>query len=71
MKSAKQKLEEQAAGVKYGCHVDLAPDEEPDYCVIDYDDRVACVYAARHKTREDCPCWQAVTPESIKKAHGE
>jgi hypothetical protein len=57
VKTAKAKRAEQAAGIAYGCHVDLAPDEQPDGCVIDDGIRRDCVYAVRHRTREGCKYW--------------
>ena len=61
--TAKKKREQQAAGIKYGCHVDLLDGEEPDGCVKDYGSDSDCVYAARHKTREGCRYWQPVAKE--------
>jgi hypothetical protein len=58
--TAKAKMAAQAAGVRYGCHVDLAEDEEPDGCVKDIGDDFGCVYARRHKTREACRYWLPV-----------
>lgn len=56
--TAKLKRERQAQGIEYGCHVDLAPGEEPDGCVIDEDVQGNCIYAKKHRTREGCPYWQ-------------
>jgi hypothetical protein len=63
--SAKAKREAQAAGVRYGCHVDLAPDEQPDDCVKDYGDLDGCNFARRHRTREGCRYWQPVTARNV------
>ena len=56
--TAKLKRERQAQGIEYGCHMDLAPGEEPDECVIDYADRGSCIHGYKHRTREGCPYWQ-------------
>jgi len=58
--TAKAKREAQAAGVRYGCHVDIAPDEQPDGCVKDDGEAGGCIYARRHRTREGCRYWQPV-----------
>lgn len=58
--TAKAKKEAQSAGVKFGCHIELDPGQEPDGCVKDYGDDSACVYAARHRSREACRYWQPV-----------
>jgi len=42
----------------YGCHIDLAPDEVPDGCVIDEDRRRDCTEAHRHATKWTCPWWR-------------
>ena len=55
-----EKREQQAAGIKYGCHIDLGPDEQPDGCVIDEERRDDCAYGYRHRTREGCPYWQPI-----------
>lgn len=54
------KLDEQRAGIRYGCHVDLMEGEEPDGCVIDDGVRGDCNHGHRHKTREGCPYWRRV-----------
>lgn len=41
----------------FGCTVDLAPDEEPDGCVLDYGAPVDCIYAVRRRTKWTCPFW--------------
>ena len=50
--------------VKYGCHCDLEPGDEPDGCVLDYsrpeDCRLAMALVAEGKTREDCREWRPV-----------
>ena len=58
--TAKAKRAEQAAGVRYGCHVDLEPGMEPDGCVIDDEGRFGCIFAHRHRTREGCAHWRRV-----------
>jgi hypothetical protein len=58
--TAKQKRAEQAAGVQYGCHVDLNEGEAPDGCVKDYGADSDCTYAPRHRTREGCRYWLPV-----------
>jgi hypothetical protein len=58
--TAKVKRDAQAAGIKYGCHLELDEGMEPDGCVKDYGDNLGCVYATRHKTREGCKYWLRV-----------
>jgi len=55
-----EKLIMQAAGVRFGCHVDLIDDEEPDGCVKDYGADGDCIYAKRHRTREGCKYWKPI-----------
>lgn len=55
--TAKEKVRQQANGIRYGCHVDLDHDEEPDGCVKDYGADSDCIYAPRHRTREGCRYW--------------
>lgn len=62
--TAVRKRAEQAAGIAYGCHVDLADDETPDGCVIDEGVRADCIYARKHKTREGCAYWRPVQVKS-------
>lgn len=69
--TAKRKREMQAAGVKFGCFVDLEEGQAPDGCVIDDVLSGICIYAKRHKTREGCPYWREVTESEIKKERGE
>jgi hypothetical protein len=50
-------------GKVFGCHVDLADDEEPDGCVIEYGGHDDCIYAkfpsGRLRTSKwDCPHWK-------------
>jgi hypothetical protein len=59
--SVKQKLEQQAAGIKYGCHVELIDGEEPDGCVKDDGQDWACIYAPKHRTREACRYWRPIS----------
>ena len=42
----------------YGCTVDLALDEEPDGCVLDYGAPTDCIYAKARRTKWTCPFWQ-------------
>lgn len=58
--TAKAKMDAQKQGIAYGCHVDLAEDEQPDGCVKDYGVDGDCIYAGRHRTREGCPHWRRV-----------
>lgn len=58
--TVKQKREDQAHGIKYGCHVELNFGDTPDDCVKDYGGDADCVYAKRHRTREGCKYWQPV-----------
>ncbi len=58
--TALAKLAAQSRGVRYGCHIDLGPGEDPDGCVIDMDARTDCTRGKRHKTREGCPYWRPI-----------
>lgn len=60
VETAKAKREAQAQGIRYGCHIDLAEDEEPDGCVKDYGVDSDCTYAKKHRTREGCIYWRRV-----------
>ncbi len=42
----------------YGCVVDLAPDEEPDDCVLDYGAPGDCNLASRRRTKWSCSMWR-------------
>ena len=55
------KRDQQAAGVAYGCHVDLCNGGPPDGCVLDYGHSGDCNYALRRRKRETCQFWQPVT----------
>jgi hypothetical protein len=58
--TAKEKMKLQAAGVRFGCHIDLEEGEQPDGCVKDYGAENDCIYARRHRTREGCKFWREV-----------
>jgi hypothetical protein len=48
--------------LKYGCHVDLEPHQEPDGCVIDDGNFHNCVYAKPGMRKEQCKYWRIVSP---------
>lgn len=48
--------------VKYGCHVDLEPGQQPDGCVIDEDRHENCIYAKPGMRKEQCKYWRIVGP---------
>ena len=53
------------SGVKYGCHVDLADDEQPDGCVIEYGGHRDCIYATfpsgrLRRTPRTCRFWKPI-----------
>lgn len=50
--------------VKYGCHVDLEPGQEPDDCVIDTGDLFNCIYAKESMRKEQCKYWKICTPSN-------
>lgn len=55
-------------GKCYGCHVDLAPDEQPDGCVVDYGAHSDCMYATfasgrKRRSKWTCEHWLPITPE--------
>lgn len=64
--SEETKIAEQARGVKYGCHADLDPGQEPDACVKDTGDDHDCIYASRHRTREGCRYWQPIDGKAVE-----
>lgn len=68
--TARFKREEQVSGVRYGCHVDLSDEQEPDGCVLDYGAPQDCTHAHRLRSREGCRYWRAVISESTRKAKG-
>lgn len=52
-------------GVLFGCHVDLADDEEPDGCVIDYGEPLDCVFGffahgRPRRSKWTCKYWRPV-----------
>lgn len=56
------------AKLNYGCFCDLfacEPGTKPDGCVIDEGRRHDCVYASKHKRKEQCEYWKAWTPETL------
>jgi hypothetical protein len=59
--TAKRKREMQAAGVRFGCFVNVKYGEQvEESCVKDFGDEFGCVHAERHRTREACPCWREI-----------
>lgn len=48
--------------LKYGCHCDLGPGEEPDGCVID-GSLGHCRYAMGLAHKEQCKYWRIITKE--------
>ena len=61
VQTAGTKRSQQAAGVAYGCHVDLCDGEQPDGCVLDDGNPGGCDYALTRRKRETCQFWQPVT----------
>lgn len=52
---------------EYGCHVDLAPDEKPDDCVLSYGAPGDCIYGFTsprrpRKSPHTCKYWRKVQP---------
>lgn len=45
---------------KYGCHIDLEENMEPDNCVIDSGDFDDCVHARKGMKKEDCKYWKKI-----------
>jgi len=45
---------------KFGCHCDLNPDEEPDFCVIDTKEYHDCICARKGMKKEDCEYWKEI-----------
>lgn len=60
---AQKFLNVSALDIRYGCHVDLDPDEEPDHCVIDEGRPQDCIYAQKGIRKEQCEYWRIVTPK--------
>ena len=59
---AVQQLVPRLNEVKYGCHVDLEPGQQPDGCVIDEDRPYDCIYAKQGMRKEQCEYWRIVKP---------
>lgn len=57
----RNKVRQMRAGIRFGCHVDLGPGDEPDGCVIDAGrpDDCALVPACRG-CKELCPEWRPI-----------
>ena len=54
----KVKASERAANEHlYGCCVELADDEFPDDCVLEYGAPGDCIHALRRKVKWTCPYW--------------
>lgn len=52
---------ENMSPVKYGCHVDLFDDIDPDGCVIDSDRSLTdCFHAKPGMEKEDCEFWKPI-----------
>jgi hypothetical protein len=47
--------------LRYGCHCDLEPGQEPDGCVIDEGLPQHCIYAKPGMRKEQCQYWRIVT----------
>lgn len=56
-------------GVRYGCHCDLDPDQEPDACVIDSGEPHLCVHAEGLACKEQCPYWRPIAARQQELAH--
>lgn len=54
----------EAAATKWGCHCDLGPNEQPDYCWIDRGQPDNCCLAVKliadGKGRDDCAEWRRI-----------
>ena len=50
--------------VKYGCHCDLEPGQQPDGCMLDGGDYEDCIYAKKGMKKEDCKHWKPI--EAVK-----
>jgi hypothetical protein len=48
--------------IKYGCHVDLEPGQQPDGCVIDEERCPDCIHAKEGMRKEQCRYWRIITP---------
>lgn len=49
--------------IRYGCHCDIEPGQEPDGCVIDEGRPQDCIYAPKAGRRERCEYWRIVVKE--------
>ena len=61
---------------KFACHVDLAPDEAPDDCVLNYGVPGDCIYARTASGRvrrspHTCRYWKRVAPSSAMQTPDE
>lgn len=50
------------SSIRWGCHVDLDPGQQPDECVISSDKHSQCVYARKGMRPEQCEYWKPITP---------
>ena len=57
---AAKQMSTRLESVKYGCHVDLEEDQQPDDCVIDIEDFNGCIYAKEGMRKEQCKYWRVV-----------
>jgi hypothetical protein len=46
--------------LRYGCHCDLEPGQNPDGCVIDDGLPMNCIYAKTGMRKEQCLYWRIV-----------
>lgn len=63
-----QASDEPMRAAPHGCHCDLEEGQEPDGCVIDQNRRQDCVYAGRHKRKEQCEYWQPIVVAATPRA---
>ena len=50
--------------IRYGCHLEIDTDTEPDGCVIDDGNLDDCQYAKHDMLKEDCKFWQPIKDEA-------
>ncbi|MNU29080.1 hypothetical protein D3C71_175270 [compost metagenome] len=55
----------ESAPASHGCHVDLAPGEQPDGCVLDYGTPHDCAFGVfpsgrLRRSRNTCPHWRKI-----------
>ena len=60
----KTNMPERIVTIRYGCHVDLEEDQEPDDCVINTGTMDECIYAKPGMRPEQCEYWRVIAKDA-------